>query len=384
MVTRARELTVWAACAIAIACGSAPPARPPQEKPKDAIVPSSTPIVITAPDVGVDGGVNAGSPAAPLAKDELVPPIAPPHMTAEAVLALPPSASSSIGSPGAGEVRGAVALPDQGPGFRHNDRRPYEARFGTVELVQALIKAAASFAEDNPLVINDLGLVNGGPIRQHGSHQSGRDVDVLFFSTDLKRQPVPSVGVPVDPKGRGIDFKDLAVRSDDVELRFDAKRTWRFMQSFLEVAGEEVQRIFIVEHVRTMLLAEAERVKAPKKIKERFEMVTCQPETPHDDHMHIRLFCSADDIAEGCIDSSPMFPARRQALKKLGVTPVLESFGARHERTRKAGVDERTTSMEEARVKIEKSGPMHARVRAFLDQREAWAKKPAVGRQYCK
>jgi hypothetical protein len=100
--------------------------------------------------------------------------------------------------------------------------------------------------------------------------------------------------------------------------------------------------------------------------------------------MHIRLFCSADDIAEGCIDSSPMFPARRRALKKLGVAPVLESFSARHERSRKEGVDERTTSMEEARVKIEKSGPMHARVRAFLDQREAWAKKPAVGRQYCK
>lgn len=386
MVTRARELSVWAACAIAIACGSAPPARPPQEKPKEAIAstPSSAPIVTTTPDAGADGGVNAGSPAAPLAKDELVPPIAPPHMTAEAVLALPPSASTSIGSPGAGEVRGAVALPDQGPGFRHNDRRPYEARFGTVELVQALIKSAAGFADDNALVINDLGLVNGGPIRQHGSHQSGRDVDVLFFSTDPKRQPVPSVGVPIDPKGRGIDFKDLAVRSDDVELRFDAKRTWRFMQSFLEVAGDSVQRIFIVEHVRTMLLAEAERVKAPKKIKERFELITCQPETPHDDHMHIRLFCSAEDIAAGCIDGSPMMPFRRQALKKLGVTPVLENYASRHERTRREGVDERTTSMEEARVKIEKSGPMHARVRRFLDEREVWAKKPETGRPYCK
>jgi len=250
--------------------------------------------------------------------------------------------------------------------------------------VQALIKAAAGFAQDNPLVVNDLGLVNGGPIRQHGSHQSGRDVDVLFFSTNPKREPVPSVGVPIDPKGRGIDFKDLAVRGDDVELRFDAKRTWRFMHAFLEVAGDEVQRIFIVEHVRTMLLAEAARVKAPKKIVERFEMVTCQPETPHDDHMHIRLFCTAEDIAQGCIDSSPMFPARRQALKKLGVSPVMESYAARHEKARKQGVDERTTSMEEARVKIEKSGPMHARVRQFLSEREAWAEKPSVGRQYCK
>ena len=386
MGTVAQRAIVWGTCAIAIACGSAPPlkAPAPKEEPKPAAIappPAQEPVT----DAAVDGSLNAQSPAAPVESAELVPTVHDaPDMTAEAVLALPGSTSTSIGSPGAGEVRGAVPLPKQGPGFRHNDRRPHEARFGTVELVQALIQASAGFAQDNAVVINDLGLVNGGPIRQHGSHQSGRDADVLFFSTDRKRKPVPSVGVPIDPNGHGIDFKDLAVRSDDVELRFDAKRTWRFMASLLEVAGEEVQRIFIVEHVRTMLLAEAERVKAPQKIKARFEMVTCQPETPHDDHMHIRFFCTAQDIAEGCIDGSPMYPFRRQALKKLGVSPVMEGYAARHEKKRKEGVDERTTSMEEARVKIEKSGPMHARVRAFLDQREAWAKKPAVGRQYCK
>jgi penicillin-insensitive murein endopeptidase len=292
--------------------------------------------------------------------------------------------STSIGSPGAGEVKGAVALPDEGPGFRYNVRRPYEARFGTVELVQGLIKAAAASPAEDVVVINDIGLANGGPIRQHGSHQSGRDVDVLFFSTDLKGKPVPSVGVPSDPKGRGVVFKDLAVRSDVVDLRFDAKRTWRFMAALLEATGDDLQRIFIVEHVRTMLLAEAARVKAKKKLVERFEMLTCQPETPHDDHMHIRWFCSAEDIAAGCVDSSPMMPFRRQAMKKLGVTPVLETYAMRHEQKRREGVDERTTSMEEARAKIEKSGPMHTRVRKFLDEREVWAVKPSVGRPYCK
>jgi penicillin-insensitive murein endopeptidase len=335
-------------------------------------------------DAGIPSA-NLGSPAvAAPASEAAAPDAVPPSLTAQAVLALSPSVSTSIGSPGAGEVRGAVALPDLGPGFKHNERRPYAARFGTVELVQALINAAAAGPAEDVVVINDLGLDRGGPIKQHGSHQSGRDVDVLFFSLDTKGKPVPSVGVPVDPKGRGIDFKDLAVRSDDVDLRFDAKRTWRFVAALIEATGTDLQRIFIVEHVRTMLLAEAERVKAPKKIKERFELITCQPETPHDDHMHIRLFCSAEDIAAGCIDGSPMMPFRRQELKKLGVTPVLENYASRHERTRREGVDERTTSMEEARVKIEKSGPMHARVRRFLDEREAWAKKPETNRPFCK
>jgi hypothetical protein len=79
-----------------------------------------------------------------------------------------------------------------------------------------------------------------------------------------------------------------------------------------------------------------------------------------------------------------MMPFRRQALKKLGVAPVLETYAMRHKKERRQGVDDRTTSMEEARVKIEKSGPMHARVRRFLDEREAWAVKPSVGRQFCK
>lgn len=375
-------------CCVALAgaaCSSAP--QVPAAKASDPPPPAQheEPAAVAAvQDAGVPS-VNPGSPAvAAPATEAAAPDAGPPALSARDVLALSPSVSTSLGSPGAGEVRGAVALPDQGPGFKHNERRPYAARFGTVELVQALINAAAAGPAEDVVVINDLGLEHGGPIRQHGSHQNGRDVDVLFFSVDTKGKPVPAVGVPIDPKGRGIDFKDLAVRSDDVDLRFDAKRTWRFVAALIEATGTELQRIFIVEHVRTMLLAEAERAKAPKKIKERFELITCQPETPHDDHMHIRLFCSAEDIAAGCIDRSPMMPFRRQALKQLGVTPVLEGFAARHERTRRQGVDERTTSMEEARVKIEKSGPMHARVRKFLDDREAWAKKPETNRPFCK
>lgn len=381
MRSRARQLAA-ASLALAAACSSAPhaPAASSKEAPRTAAHETAPAALVT--DAGVSANPDSPATAAPAATVE--PDAGVPELTAQDVLALSPAVSTSIGSPGAGEVKGAVALPKEGPGFRHNDRRPHEARFGTVELVQGLIKAAAAAPAEDVVVINDLGLEHGGPIRQHGSHQSGRDVDVLFFSLDPKGKPVPAVGVPIDPKGRGIDFKDLAVRSDDVELRFDAKRTWRFVAKLIEATGDDVQRIFIVEHVRTMLLAEAERVKAPKKIKERFELVTCQPETPHDDHMHIRLFCSADDIAAGCVDGSPMMPFRRQALKKLGVTPVLETYAMRHEKKRREGVDDRTTSMEEARVKIEKSGPMHARVRRFLDEREAWAVKPAVGRQFCK
>ena len=49
----------------------------------------------------------------------------------------------------------------------------------------------------------------------------------------------------------------------------------------------------------------------------------CQPGFPHDDHMHIRFFCSPDDIEAGCLDTAPIFPWQKQSLKAAGVSAKL-------------------------------------------------------------
>lgn len=302
--------------------------------------------------------------------------------TAEQVLALEGVHSTSLGSPSNGTLQGGVPLPDLGPGFVHNSVRPDNARYGTVELVQTIMRAAAVVDQELPgsvLVVNDLGLEQGGPIHQHGSHQNGRDADILFYSLDAKGQPLPSVGVPIEPDATGWDFKDLATPDDDERVRLDAPRTWRFVQALLEQAGDQVQRIFLVEHVRSMLLQQAERAHAPAKLRQRFADLTCQPETPHDDHLHVRLFCSPEDLGLGCWDKPPIYPWQREALHALGLKPVLEPPGAK--RQTREDVAERTTSRAEAR---KKAGAMHAKVRRFLDRREAWAKKPSPGRVYCR
>ena len=298
------------------------------------------------------------------------------------VLALAGTASTSIGGPASGQLRGGIALPDRGPGFYHNPKRPDQARFGTVELVQSIVRAAAVVDQDLPgsgLTVNDLGLLNGGPIPQHGSHQAGRDADILFYVLDEHGAPLPSVGVPIDPKGKGWDFKDLSVPDDDQRVQLDAPRTWRFVAALLEVADAAVQRIFIVEHVRNMLLNEAQRVHAAKQLIQRFDDVTCQPEAPHDDHLHLRLFCTPEDMAEGCLDSAPIYPWRAQALEVLGLKPLLAP--AKRSQEEREAVAKRTTSPAEAR---KKAGHMHARVIEFLKERKAWLKRPSPGRPYCK
>lgn len=323
---------------------------------------TSSAVELALPATGAHGG------PAPDPTDEL--------------LAMSGTLTKSVGAPAKGRLEGSVELPKSGPGYHHNPKRPEQARFGTVETLQAIVRAAAVVEREMPgsrLTINDVGSRDGGPIAQHGSHQNGRDVDILFYLLDDTRKPIPSVGVPLDPTGQGVDFKDLAIPGDDQKVRIDLPRTWRFMQALLEESPGQVQRIFIVEHLRNMLLAEARRVRAPHEIVQRFEEVTCQPGTPHDDHIHVRFFCTPEDLEAGCEDSTPLYPWRVAELAALGLEPVIASNKRTPEE--RAARASRTTSAAEAR---RKAGPMHRKVVEFLEQREAWLKQPHPGRPYCK
>jgi penicillin-insensitive murein endopeptidase len=291
-------------------------------------------------------------------------------------LALDGAHSTSVGNPNEGSLQGGVPLPLHGPGYRFTPRKKPERRHGTVELVAALVRAAGVVAHEMPgstLTFGDIGMPEGGPIAGHGSHRAGRDADVMFYLLDEQGKPADGIAVPLDLDGNGTDYNDLADPADDVPLRIDVPRTWRFVQALLEDDTLQIQQIFIVEHLRAMLLAHADEVGAPEIVRRRFGDVTCQPGFPHDDHMHVRVFCTAQDIAGGCEDVRPIFPWQRELLAKAGSAPVMA--GKRKTKRQKL------TSVTEAR---EKAGPMHASVVEFLDRREAWAKKPHPGRPYCK
>lgn len=324
---------------------------------------------LTAVDAGVSDAGPLAWPNEPLRDDQRV--------EVEALLALPTTTSTSIGGPNNGHVLGSVPLPMRGPGFRFGPLRDPIARFGTVEMVQALVRAAEVVQRTAPgseLTINDLGLAAGGPIPHHGSHRAGRDVDVLFYVLDASGAPRPGIGAPIEPDGTGMDFRDLAVREDDVPIRIDLPRSWAFVAAVLADPSVEVQRIFLVEHVRTMLLEHARRSGADAAIVARFADLTCQPEYPHDDHFHFRFFCSAEDLRAGCADGAPMYPWHRDALRAEGLAPVMQ---VRDPNRPRANVTTETRARSEA-------GPMHGEVTAFLARREAWRRQPHPGRTYCR
>jgi len=288
------------------------------------------------------------------------------------------SASTSVGGPNDGSLRGGVPFPRHAPGARLNPRRLSPGgHHGTVEMVQALLRAAKVVHDELPggeMTVNDLSFAEGGPIPHHGSHRAGRDADVLFYLLDREGNPIPSKGVPLDTRGRGWDFNDLMDPEDDVRVKIDVPRTWRYLQALAEDEQSNLQRVFVAEHLRTILVAHGKRVRAPRAARQRVELLTCQPGTPHDDHFHFRFFCTPEDMAEGCLDSPPVYPFRRQQLAALDLSPAIAPPRRRRPRSK-------TTSRAKARTD---AGAMHWKVKAFLDLRETWSKQPHPGRPYCR
>lgn len=284
--------------------------------------------------------------------------------------------STSLRNPNDGTLEGGVALPLRAPGLLYNPTRNPAHRHGTVEVVQALVRAAGVVAEElggHPLVVNDLSLPRGGPIPRHSSHQSGRDVDVFFYLLDEAGLSAPPVGAFLDPAGLGVDFKSLEDPSDDVVLRLDVPRTWRFLQGLIEDPAAHLQRIFVAEHLRTLLLTHAMATEATPLTVQRFSEMTCQPNYPHDDHFHFRFFCTAEDIERGCRDGDPIYPWRRRELAAVGVKP-------KRLLKRRPSAKADIVTHEEARAA---AGPMHEEVERWLERRQTWLKQPHPGRQFC-
>jgi len=288
--------------------------------------------------------------------------------------------STSVGSPSEGTLEGGVALPLHGRGFRfHRSTNPL-ARFGTVELVQAIVRAAAIVDATVPggeLTVGDLSLRTGGDIPGHGSHRNGRDVDLMFYLLDSMERPREGKAIPIEPDGRGVDYRDLARSDDDISVRLDVARTWTLVAALVAEPTNAINRIFVAEHVRTLLLDHAKRIHAEPDVMGRFGGLTCQPAFPHDDHLHVRFFCSAEDIARGCLDTPPIYPWQKAQLAEQGASVHLAG-----RRTRPVAA---LTSTEEAKARAQQQfGVFAPEVTAFLQRRDAWVKQPHPGRPYCR
>ncbi|HMA91836.1 MAG TPA: penicillin-insensitive murein endopeptidase [Polyangiaceae bacterium] len=96
--------------------------------------------------------------------------------------------AASLGRPNAGRLLNAVQLPEDS----HWKRVDPAHAWATPETVEYLSRALRAVAErytgTSPVSIGHLSARNGGPLRPHVSHQSGRDVDVGFYYSNGSSQ----------------------------------------------------------------------------------------------------------------------------------------------------------------------------------------------------
>jgi penicillin-insensitive murein endopeptidase len=215
-----------------------------------------------------------------------------------------PAGAKSVGTPGDGRLVDGFKLPLTGTWHRFVG--PVQARgtnFATLELAALIARAARTVARAEPgapMVLADASVEDGGDLPRHASHESGRDVDVLFYVRDARGTSVPSPGFRrFDGDGRCVD--------EGCELSLDVARTWWAVRTFVASQRPAVQYIFVADPIRSLLLAHARRAGEHGAILRRAEHILRQPSdsSAHDDHLHLRVFCSPADHSAGCEDSGP-------------------------------------------------------------------------------
>jgi penicillin-insensitive murein endopeptidase len=244
------------------------------------------------------GGAAAAPPAGPerLTLDEARRLVAGPETRKRA--------TTSLGFTNNGELIHAHELPANGPGYALMGHvRGRRTHFGTDELIAAIRNAAAQVARAFPgsrLAIGNLGFRSGEKIPWSVSHQAGRDADLGMYARTTSGAPVN--GLPFVAFGR-----DGTARWKGQTVVFDTERNLALVRALVEAPGSRVQYLFVARWLKDRLLAEAARQKISSQLIARLGEVMHQPSdsSPHDDHFHLRLFCTIEDRLFGCQDRGP-------------------------------------------------------------------------------
>jgi len=228
------------------------------------------------------------------------------------------SGSSSLGMSADGALRHPAMLPFEGDGYTVPDLwRSRHANYGTEELVGAVVRAARRVGREfggGVAAIGDLSRRSGGGANHHRSHQNGRDVDVFYYAVTPQGAPVRLTDAMLHfaSDGRALRWSPpQGMRAPDrsvPDCRFDVRRNWAFVRALLSDPDVEVQWIFMQKSLAAALLAQAATEGDDPALLARAAFVIRQPtdSEPHDDHMHVRLYCAPGDRRLGCADKGPV------------------------------------------------------------------------------
>lgn len=231
-----------------------------------------------------------------------------------------PDETLSWGTTNDGVLYHGISLPDRGPGYER--ARPGEStRYGTSRLIGALERAVTEvgrrFPGTAPMRVGDLSSPGGGEHPRHGSHRTGRDMDVLFYMTDPAGRSITGRGwLAYNRFGYAVERE--ASRPTGDLFFFDDARNWHFVRTLLLDDEAAVQWIFVSRGVKSRLLRYAIEHETDDRAIARAAYVLHEPSgaSPHDDHFHVRVLCTERELARGCYDRGLIWPWQRATREK--------------------------------------------------------------------
>lgn len=236
--------------------------------------------------------------------------------------------SVSTGTTSKGRIRKPSRLPLEGPGFKVPQRWSDRGfQYGVEELVAAIQRAAATVsgrAKKVVLGVADLSPQRGGKSLWHSSHQAGRDVDLLFYSVDAEGHPLAPPEddmIRYDEDGKPyVRGKATYNEPSWASRRFDTARNWQLVEALLTDREIRVQWIFVSEGLEARLLEYARRKGKAAWLIEYASTVLYNPADapPHDDHFHVRVYCTRTDRFHGCVDRGPVWQHEKKRYKYGG------------------------------------------------------------------
>lgn len=248
--------------------------------------------------------------------------------------------SRSVGSVTHGYLINSVEIPQPHPALTFLSTQYERKLFATSERMKQLVVDTANHVReeysDAVVQLGNFGRHGGGDIPYSVSHNSGRDADFGFFvTTPDGESTIPKDLVKLDASGR--------YEGDDETYVFDTPRNWELVEGLIEHAGDQLQYIFVSNPLKRKLLEHARRSDVDDDVLWRARKLLHQPRgaLPHNDHFHVRLYCSETDVRSGCRDQGIQRPwydahtdARREAVREArraleSDKPSVRSAGAR-------------------------------------------------------
>ena len=222
--------------------------------------------------------------------------------------------SVSIGTAQEGHLEGGFELPENNVWIRfYRKVKNRGSNHATLELAALMARASRVVNQavgGSLLTIGDCSSEDGGDIRGHRSHNSGRDVDILFYVVDEHGRSIPATGFyKFDDTGRA--------KKRGKPQYFDVERNWWLVRTLVASEDPYVQYIFVSKGLRALMLDFAKKNGEAKEILRKARRILMQPKDalPHDDHYHVRIYCSDDDRLHGCRDSGVQWSWVSKGLK---------------------------------------------------------------------